>query len=130
LPGLTGAYIFADHQLNKIWALRQDAGGVTVDLVAYEGGITSFLADPNNGDILISDFEGKIWRLVEDTAAAPDIPDNLTKTGVFADLSQLIPNPGVYKYDPILRFWSDYGIKSRWFSIADSADKMTWNKDE
>lgn len=80
--GLKGAYLFGDYQLNKIWSLRietdNDEEEVVVEEIAYEGGITSFFADPNNGDPLISDFEGKIWHLVEDQAAVPDIASNLS----------------------------------------------------
>jgi glucose/arabinose dehydrogenase len=130
LPDLEGAYIFGDHGLNRIWALREDeAGGVTVDVVAYEGGVTSFLADPN-GEVLVADFEGKIWRLVEDATTAPVIPQTLTQTGAFADLETLTPNPGVFAYNPNLRFWSDHAKKSRWFSVPTLADKMTWHQDD
>ena len=108
LSGLQGAYLFGDYQLNKIWSLRiesdDDEEEVEVEEIAYEGGITAFFADPNNGDPLITDFEGKIWRLVDDEAAVPDFAPTLTQTGAFADLESLTPNPGVYPYDPNVRF--------------------------
>ncbi len=131
LPALYGRYIFADFQLNKMWSLYEEEGGtVTVNLLTFKSGITAFHPDPKNGDILLSDFEGKIWRLIEDTAATPDIPANLTQTGAFANLSNLTPNPGVYPYDQNVRFWSDHAKKQRWFSIPNLDDSMTWNRDK
>lgn len=131
LPELYGRYIFADFQLNKIWSLHQDEGGtVTVNLLTYKSGITAFHPDPKNGDVLLTDFEGKIWRLVEDTATTPDIPANLTQTGAFANLANLTPNPGVYPYEQNVRFWSDHAKKQRWFSIPNRDASITWNRDK
>jgi glucose/arabinose dehydrogenase len=130
IPDLYGKYIFADHHISKIWALTEASGGqVTVDILTYEGGITSFIADPNNGDILMSDFQGTIWRLVEDKGAVPDIPATLTETGTYAELTNLVPNPGIYPYDVNLRFWSDHASKQRLFSIPNPEDQMIWDAD-
>lgn len=127
LTDLEGVYIFGDYQVNKIWALEIEDDEVEVEEIAYEGGITAFFADPSNGDPLITDFEGKIWRLVEDKAAAPEIPTNLSQTGAFADLATLTPNPGIVYYDPNVRFWSDHAKKSRWFSLPELDETITWH---
>lgn len=131
VPSLYGRYIFADYQLNKMWSLHEDEGGtVTVNLLTYKNGITAFHADPENGDILLTDFEGKIWRLVVDTASAPNMPANLTQTGAFANLTNLTPNPGIYPYEQNVRFWSDHAKKQRWFSIPNHEGSMAWNRDK
>jgi uncharacterized repeat protein (TIGR03806 family) len=49
----------------------------------------------------------------------------LSETGLFADLTDLAPSPGLLPYTPNLSFWSDHAIKRRWFIIPDAAD-MTW----
>ena len=50
-------------------------------------------------------------------------------TGFFADLTDLSPNPGAEAYEPNLRFWSDYGNKSRWFLVKNTTDTLTYSRD-
>lgn len=64
LPELDGAYLFADYGSGKIWALRGDSpGNVKVELIANQRNIASFGRDPRNGDPLLVDLGGRIWRL-------------------------------------------------------------------
>ena len=126
---LTGAYIFGDHVSGNIWALTRPGGVVTVQRIAGQTGITTFGTDPSNGDVIVTDFyNGRIMRIV---TATPDssFPTTLSATGLFADLTDLSPAPGVLPYEPNLRFWSDYAVKRRWFAIPDPAAKMTWSRD-
>jgi uncharacterized repeat protein (TIGR03806 family) len=53
----------------------------------------------------------------------------LSLTGAFSDLATLAPNPGIVPYTPNVSFWSDYAQKSRWFSVPNLADKITFNAD-
>ncbi|MEY4488193.1 MAG: hypothetical protein RIQ79_701, partial [Verrucomicrobiota bacterium] len=52
----------------------------------------------------------------------------LSATGLFADLTDLSPAPGLLPYEPNLTFWSDYAVKRRWFTIPNSG-QMTWQRD-
>ncbi|WP_166443005.1 LamG-like jellyroll fold domain-containing protein [Phragmitibacter flavus] len=129
IPSLTGAYIFGDQVSGHIWALTRPGGVVTVQRIAGSPSPVNFGHDPSNGDILFSAyFNGKIMRL---KTALPDdsYPTTLSATGVFADLTDLSPAPGLLPYTPNLTFWSDFAVKNRWFTLPEAGSKMTWSKD-
>lgn len=133
IPGLYGAYIFGDQVSGNIWSLTRaggvPGGAVTVQRIGGQAFLSNFGKDPSNGDVLVSDyFGGRIMRIV---SATPDgsFPAKLSETGLFADLADLSPSPGVLPYEPNLTFWSDHAVKRRWFSIPDTAGKMTWSRD-
>jgi uncharacterized repeat protein (TIGR03806 family) len=129
IAALQGAYVFSDYESGHVWTLRQTNSGVSVERIAGETGIVAFAPDPFNGDVLMADIDGsRILRLVSGGAAG-DYPQNLSATGLFADLTDLSPAPGVLPYAPNLSFWSDYAIKSRWFIIPDATNQMTWSRD-
>ncbi len=133
VPSLAGAYIFGDHVSGHIWALRREGGvpggAVTVQRIAGQAFLSNFGIDPSNGDVLVSDyFGGRIMRIVSGTAAG-SFPASLSETGLFADLSDLSPAPGVLPYEPNLTFWSDHAVKRRWFSIPDETGRMSWSRD-
>lgn len=128
LPALTGAYIFADYVDGHIWSLRRTPS-VVVERLTGNAGQVAFGSDPSNGDVLMADIqEGRIQRLVAGTDTG-GFPATLSATGLFADLTDLAPAPGVLPYVPNLAFWSDYAIKRRWFVIPDAVSTMTWSRD-
>lgn len=133
VPSLTGAYIFGDQVSGNIWALTRAGGvaggAVTVQRIGGQAFLSNFGTDPSNGDVLVSDyFGGRIMRIVS-AAVDGSFPDKLSETGLFADLSDLSPSPGVLPYEPNLTFWSDHAVKRRWFSIPDPSARMTWSRD-
>lgn len=126
---LTGAYIFGDFMSGNIWALRRPGGVVSVQRLTGFPRMVAFGTDPSNGDILLSDyFNGRIMRLVTTTPGG-SFPTTLSATGLFSDLDDLAPAPGLLPYEPNLSFWSDYAVKRRWFTIPDPAERMTWSRD-
>jgi len=128
LPSLTGAYVFGDYQDGHIWSLRRTPS-LTVERLTGDVGQTAFHPDPSNGDILMADIqEGRIKRLVGG-ADTGDYPSTLSETGLFADLTDLSPSPGVLPYTPNLRFWSDFADKRRWFVLPDAVSQMTWSRE-
>ena len=128
LSALTGAYIFGDYQDGHIWALRRDPS-LTVERLTGDVGQTAFVPDPSNGDVLMADIqEGRIKRLVGGVDTG-DYPATLSETGLFADLTDLSPSPGVLPYTPSLRFWSDFADKTRWFVLPDAVSQMTWSRE-
>lgn len=124
-PTLTGKYVFSDFVSGHIWTLaRNGVNPPTVERIAGEAGIVAFNFDPSNGDILMLDYgDGKVRRLTTQTIDN-SFPAKLSDTGLFADLADLTPNPGIEPYDINLPFWSDYARKSRWFAIPDTAPKF------
>jgi uncharacterized repeat protein (TIGR03806 family) len=126
---LVGHYLFADFVSGRIWALRPDGDNPVpagnVQLLATDGGISSFAVDPNSGDILLADLtEGVIKRLVAtDAGGGTPLPATLSATGAFTDLVSLTPAAGVVAYEPNVSFWSDHATKRRWFALPDATSR-------
>ncbi len=131
-PSLEGSYIFSDSVSGHVWQMNTATGATTrlTGLPGAYGVFSSQGVDPYNKDLLFCAYlTGKIMRLGTSSAVAGDFPTTLTETGLFADLSDLSPAPGLLPYQPNISFWSDYAIKRRWFTIPNATDKMTWSKD-
>ncbi|MEO7101235.1 MAG: LamG-like jellyroll fold domain-containing protein [Luteolibacter sp.] len=131
-PSLVGSYIFSDSVSGHIWQMDTTTGATTT-LSGLPGAYGVFSAqgeDPSNKDLLFCAYlTGKIMRLSTGSAVTDGFPTTLTATGLFSDLTDLSPAPGLLPYQPNLTFWSDYAIKRRWFTIPDATSKMTWSKD-
>ena len=128
---LNGAYVFSDYVSGNIWALRRNGGTNDVRRIAGEAGITSFGLDPATGDLLAVDHNGgRLLRFTSGAAGGDNFPATLSATGLFADLTDLAPAPGVTPYEPNLRFWSDYAHKRRWFVLPDATNRMTWARED
>ena len=75
-------------------------------------------------------------RIIDGTGGVP-IADGaivvdgarIRSIGAFADLAGLTPNNGILGYAPNVAFWSDYAIKSRWFSVPDPAATLIFRRD-
>ncbi len=130
VSALNGRYIFGDYMSGNIWAAeRTGTNSVNVQRIAGQVGIAAFGSDPSNGDVLIVDHDNeRILRLVA-LPVTNSYPETLSATGLFTNLADLSPSPGVLPYAPNLSFWSDYAIKSRWFTIPDATNTMTWSRD-
>ena len=128
-PDLQGKYVFGDYISGNIWSLVRGTPN-ELELLATDGSIVSFVADPSNGDVLLLDRgDGIIHRLVE-TVNDSTFPPTLSETNFFADLDNLVANPGAHPYDINLRFWSDRADKSRWFLIPNDTDLVGYSRDE
>lgn len=129
---LVGKYIFSDYVTGHIWSLTRSSDGSapSVERLAGSGDTVGINLDPSTGDLLLLDHgAGKVRRLLSNLAPGGDFPAKLSDTGVFADLSDLAPNPGVVPYEPNLPFWSDHAIKSRFFVVKDSGDQFSYSRD-
>ncbi len=120
---LTGKYLCADYGSGNLWAMNLDGTGVR--RLLGEPGISAFGVDPSNGDLLLADLgDGLIRRLTPSTLGGT-YPATLSATGLFADLGDLSPSPGLVPYDVNLPFWSDHAIKRRWFVVPDGSSRFT-----
>jgi uncharacterized repeat protein (TIGR03806 family) len=114
-----------------IWRLDPSNNSVTriTGVAGAYGGLVAMGEDPSNKDLLFCDYiNGRILRLASGSLGN-SFPATLGETGLFADLSDLSPSPGMLPYEPNLAFWSDHAIKRRWFGIPNGIDKVTWSKD-
>jgi glucose/arabinose dehydrogenase len=139
LPELTGRFIGGDFNSGRVWSIGTD-GGTVVELHTLRQAserIVDFEVDPETGDIFV--LENNTWsggaaprvlRITRQQAQAEDYPQKLSELGVFADLSDLAPNPGVVAYQPNLGFWSDGALKRRWFAIANLTDSIGWSAED
>jgi uncharacterized repeat protein (TIGR03806 family) len=131
-PSLVGRYVFSDSISGHIWEMNT-ATGATTRLTGLPGAYGVFSTqgvDPFNKDLLFAAYlNGKIMRLTTGSDVIDGFPTTLSATGLFADLADLSPAPGLLPYQPNLTFWSDYAIKRRWFTIPNATDRMTWSKD-
>lgn len=126
IPELYGAYIFGDFVSTHVWALWRTNNSVTVKRLGGVIAAAGFGRDPGNGDVLVANYVmNRIDRLVREDAEDSSFPQKLSDTGAFADLTDLAPNPGLVNYDPIVPFWSDNAIKSRWFGHPNLTDTVT-----
>ena len=127
IGALTGKYIFGDHETGNIWAMNLNGTGV--QRIAGEGGIAAFGYDPSNQDILLADLGDGVVRRLTTSTVSNTYPATLSATGLFADLTDLSPSPGLVPYDVNLPFWSDHAIKRRWMVVPDGSSQFTWSKD-
>jgi uncharacterized repeat protein (TIGR03806 family) len=131
-PSLVGRYVFSDSVSGHVWEM-DPATSATTRLTGLPGAYGVFSTqgvDPFNQDLLFAAYNnGRIMRLTTGSAVSDDFPATLSATGLFADLTDLSPAPGLLPYAPNLTFWSDHAIKQRWFTIPDATSKMTWSKD-
>ncbi len=128
---LAGDYIFSDFSFGHLWALHfEPDGSVSPLYLGNEQQIAGFGIDPSNGDVLTADLnEDRIERLVRSVPTGGDsIPELLSETGTFSDTQSMALQSGWVPYEINVPFWSDYAIKSRWFSIPDPEDKMVFHE--
>jgi uncharacterized repeat protein (TIGR03806 family) len=77
----------------------------------------------------MADINDNLIRRITTVTDTSIYPATLTATGLFSDLTDLSPAPGLLPYQINLPFWSDHAIKRRWFSIPDASSKMAWSRD-
>lgn len=109
-PELIGAYIYGDWGTGRIWAAKHDGTQLLWqrELCDTPLAITQITADAE-GELLIADYGTGIHRL----AIAPPpqenrpFPTKLSETGLFADVTHLVPAPGVLRYEINAPSWHD-----------------------
>ena len=127
VSSLSGKYLFGDHGSGNIWSINLDGSGV--ERILGEGGISAFGSDPSNQDILIADNDNNRILRVISSPASSSFPDTLSETGLFSDVEDLTPAPGLLPYSVNLPFWSDHAIKRRWFTVPDQNATFTNSED-
>ncbi len=129
-PELDGTYLFGDFggQFSQMRPLGNGLHAPPEQLTWWSGLVTAGL-DPATGEILMGGLGGVV-RLKRVEEPGDPLPDKLSATGVFADLTTLTPNPGVIPYDVNQLFWSDHAIKRRWFCVPNAADQIGFHADD
>ncbi|MFM8878882.1 MAG: PQQ-dependent sugar dehydrogenase, partial [Verrucomicrobiota bacterium] len=116
-PGLDGCYLFADWS-GDIAILRPgEPGEPEVTWIANLPGVVALGTDPRDGSVLLTSGSGRIHRLVHRPVTGDPWPEHLSETGLFEDLLDRTPRPGLVPYEINAPFWSDHALKQRWFAI-------------
>jgi hypothetical protein len=102
-----------------------------IEWIGGHGGISSFGINPSNGEILMADLIGGFIRRLSppsDSQGEP-YPLRLSETGIFSNLDQLTPHPGIVPFEVNAPFWSDHAEKRRWFSVPELSAKIGFSPD-
>ncbi len=114
-PELAGAYVYGDFNTGRIWAVKHDGSRIEWhrELCDTPLSITHLAADAE-GELIVADYGtgngGGIHRLVslpKDPAATHSFPFKLSETGLFSNMAELTPAPGVLGYGINAPGWHD-----------------------
>ncbi|MGQ0700758.1 MAG: PQQ-dependent sugar dehydrogenase [Panacagrimonas sp.] len=117
IPGLSGRYVYGDFVSGRVWALTEAAGEAGDNLEIGQVPNPSSFGEDLEGEILITAYDGGLYRLVPGDGSAEEFPQKLSDTGLFANLANLQASPGLVEYQPGAAFWSDGATKRRWFAV-------------
>jgi uncharacterized repeat protein (TIGR03806 family) len=112
---LAGAYVFGDFMTGRIWALDAAEPGASRLLVDSALNISGF-AEDENGEVLVIDYGGHVFRLEASEVVTP-------VASTLAGLDCLDPERngelahGLTPYEVNAPLWSDGLDKRRWFSL-------------
>ena len=124
LAELYGAYIYADWETGKIWALRYDGEKVTRhdELADTEHDYAAF-GETNDRELyLMTHRTGEIhelqrWPKTESRRDYQAFPRLLSETGLFSSVPAHVPAPGVLPYSVNSPLWSDGADKERFIAL-------------
>jgi uncharacterized repeat protein (TIGR03806 family) len=117
LPGLYGAYLFADYVDGNLWALQPGADGkwARTTIATAVGNISSFGVDADGEVYVLEHQRGQLLR-IEAAAGGqgqPGWPARLSETGCFSDLQARRLQRGALSYGLNMPLWSDGAAKER-----------------
>ncbi|MFN9974907.1 MAG: hypothetical protein ACK58T_33950, partial [Phycisphaerae bacterium] len=122
LPELKGAYVYGDFQTGRVWALRHDGKTVTwqKELAQTPLALVGFGED-TNGELYLVDYNRTqtIYQLAPNPQkeTASSFPLRLSETGLFTDLVNETPSPGVTEYEINAHHWADGTSSRRWLAL-------------
>jgi putative heme-binding domain-containing protein len=142
LPDLIGAYLYADYETGKIWALWHDGQQILrhQEIADTPYAIVTF-AQAEDGELYFVHYAGTstIHRLQHnpDAGKPPTFPLKLSQTGLFSDLTNQVPAPGVQPFAIHAPMWADGATATRYVAMNGSIQtpegrpraKKTWPKD-
>ncbi len=119
LAGMQGVYIYGDY-LGPVWGLVYDATGAISNTLLIDN-VNSLCAfgEDAQGELYAFSLWGGMWRLQASEPPPPEqqIPLLLSETGAFADLTALVPAPGVIGYTLNAPQWADGARIRRWIAL-------------
>ena len=120
LADLQGQWIYGDYVTGKIWSFRHDGKTMSNhrELLDSHIRVICFGRD-HAGEVYIVDYEGQIYRLEknDEHTANESFPRKLSETGLFADIRNQKPAPGVVPYKIQAQQWMDGAMAKRFLAI-------------
>lgn len=123
LIGLVGVYVYGDYVSQQIWGLRYAQGQVTEHrLLALSPSPIASFGEDEAGEVYVLGLDGRIYTFEERDPAAPagQVPELLSKSGVFSDMKSQTPAPGLIPYGVNSQLWSDGAYKTRLLALPDT----------
>lgn len=151
LPELDGAYIYADYETGKVWALWYD-GKQTLrheEIADTPHKIVTF-GQGEDGELFFIHYgnPSTVHRLARNPNAGKTspFPRKLSETGLFANVAKQTPAPGVVPFNIRAPMWADGATGQRFIAMTGASDgvitklspnknknridsKVTWPKD-
>ncbi len=123
-PELFGRYIYADYETGKVWSLNVDEENVQdlQEIADTDIKIVAFGQNLDN-ELLLVDFQGGgLYELATQTNTQynPAFPTRLSDTGLFSNLVEQLPAPGMHEYQLTAQPWMDGMQARRWIGIPSS----------
>jgi uncharacterized repeat protein (TIGR03806 family) len=115
LPGLYGAYLYADYVSQRVWTWNGALPAAPVQVSSVNS--PSSFGEDRDGELYITDLGGSIWKLTFDQTPPAPFPTLLSQTGLFSNTATLTPAPGLVEYDVNTPLWSDRAVKRRWVAL-------------
>jgi putative heme-binding domain-containing protein len=133
-PELKGAYIYADYETGKVWALWHDGSQITrhEEIADTPHAISTFAQD-EAGELYLVHYANPstIHRLARNPEAGKParFPRLLSETGLFADTAAQTPSPGMQPFSIRAPMWADGATAQRFVGMTGTIDtKVTLNK--
>lgn len=129
LRDLRGAYIYADYETGRIWALRGKSGATaSLQEIAHAPIKTAcFGIDPAGELCLVDHPGGGIYRLVPNpvTDRSSGFPTKLSESGLFSDVAKHKTAAGVIPYSVNSEWWNNGGIAERFVALPGNSTIST-----
>jgi glucose/arabinose dehydrogenase len=122
-PDLAGSYLFTD-MAGHCYAMQRLEDGSHATPIEFARGpeIITLGLDPEDGSILMGGWG--LYRLVREETPTDPLPETLSDSGLFSDVSSLVPAAGLIPYEVNQSFWSDHAHKQRWFGVSHPDDRI------
>ncbi len=129
-PELDGTYLFCDWTGDVGSLMPQGTNPPSVKWIASVPNTVAFGSHPKDGSLLLTPTaDGVVKRMVPDQVSGEPWPQLLSQTGLFEDLVEMKPRPGLVPYEVNVPFWSDYAAKRRWFAVPGLDARIGFRRD-
>jgi uncharacterized repeat protein (TIGR03806 family) len=125
LPDLVGKYILGDCNLGVVWATADERAHGPIQQLFTSPFITIVtFGQDRDGELYLAGVNGQVYKIVPTGPPIGDPPKKISELGVFSELANLTPSPGVIPYDMSTPLWSDGAKKARWMIVPTDAKQQ------